>query len=275
MKKIILTVAIACMALGMADAQRLVILHTNDTHSQIEPLRTGRNDGRGGVDRRLQFIDSVRAEYGKKKVLLLDAGDYNQGTPYFTVAKGDLEMELMNALGYDAGTLGNHEFDNGLDELARRLSAAKFPTLMCNYDVKGTPLEKYVAPYTIIKRGGLKIGIVGATSYLESNVMYDYIKNMKRLDTVAEVNKYADHLKNEEKCDLVIFLSHLGFSGGDYEIPSDHVMAAESYDIDIIIGGHSHTFIDEPSYVKNKNGKEVIIVTAGAQGVEIGELKVY
>lgn len=275
MKKIFLAMAIACLTFSVSDAQRLVILHTNDTHSQIEPLRTGRNEGLGGVDRRLQFIDSVRHQYGKKKVLLLDAGDYNQGTPYFTMAKGDLEQELMNALGYDAITLGNHEFDNGLEELARRISTSKCPILMCNYGVEGTPLEPYVKPYTILKRGGMKIGIVGATSYLESNVMYEYIKNMKHLDTVAEVNRWADYLRNEEKCDLVIFLSHLGFDGGDYERPSDHVMAAESSNIDIIIGGHSHTFIDEPDYVVNKNGKEVIIVTAGAQGVEIGELKVY
>ena len=275
MKKIFLAVAIACLTFSMSDAQRLVILHTNDTHSQIEPLRTGRNEGLGGVDRRLQFIDSVRHEYGKKKVLLLDAGDYNQGTPYFTMAKGDLEQALMNALGYDAITLGNHEFDNGLDELARRISTSKCPILMCNYGVEGTPLEPYVKPYTIIKRGGLKIGIVGATSYLESNVMYEYIKNMEHLDTVAEVNKWADYLKNSEKCDMVIFLSHLGFDGGDYDRPSDHVVAAESSNIDIIVGGHSHTFLDDPSYVVNKKGKEVIIVTAGAQGVEIGELKVY
>ena len=275
MKKIFLAVAIACLTFSMSDAQRLVILHTNDTHSQIEPLRTGRNEGLGGVDRRLQFIDSVRHEYGKKKVLLLDAGDYNQGTPYFTMAKGDLEQALMNALGYDAITLGNHEFDNGLEELARRISTSKCPILMCNYGVEGTPLEPYVKPYTIIKRGGLKIGIVGATSYLESNVMYEYIKNMEHLDTVAEVNKWADYLKNSEKCDMVIFLSHLGFDGGDYDRPSDHVVAAESSNIDIIVGGHSHTFIDEPSYVVNKKGKEVIIVTAGAQGVEIGELKVF
>ena len=275
MKKIFLAVAIACLTFSVSDAQRLVILHTNDTHSQIEPLRTGRNEGLGGVDRRLQFIDSVRQQYGSKKVLLLDAGDYNQGTPYFTMGKGDLEQELMNALGYDAITLGNHEFDNGLEELARRISTSKCPILMCNYGVAGTPLEPYVKPYTILKRGGMKIGIVGATSYLESNVMYEYIKNMEHLDTVAEVNKWADYLKNSEKCDMVIFLSHLGFDGGDYERPSDHVMAAESSNIDIIIGGHSHTFIDEPSYVVNKKGKEVIIVTAGAQGVEIGELKVY
>ena len=275
MKKLFLILAAVCLTFSAADAQRLVILHTNDTHSQIEPLRTGRNEGLGGVDRRLQFIDSVRAHYGKKKVLLLDAGDYNQGTPYFTVAKGDLEQELMNALGYDAITLGNHEFDNGLEELARRISTSACPVLMCNYGVKGTPLEPYVKPYTIVKRAGMKIGIVGATSYLESNVMYDYIKNMEHLDTVAEVNKWADYLKNEEKCDMVIFLSHLGFNGGDYDRPSDHVMAAESSDIDIIVGGHSHTFIDEPSYVVNKKGREVIIVTAGAQGVEIGELKVY
>ena len=161
MKKLFLILAAVCLTFSAADAQRLVILHTNDTHSQIEPPRTGRNEGLGGVDRRLQFIDSVRAHYGKKKVLLLDAGDYNQGTPYFTVAKGDLEQELMNALGYDAITLGNHEFDNGLDTLAARLKEAKFPVVCANYKFKSKALQKYVKPYTVIEKCGIRIGIFG------------------------------------------------------------------------------------------------------------------
>ncbi|MCF0178536.1 MAG: metallophosphoesterase [Bacteroidales bacterium] len=274
MRKLFILIAALCISV-FANGQRLVILHTNDSHSQIEPIRTGRNAGRGGVDRRLQFIDSVRAEYGAKKVLLLDAGDYNQGTPYFNVGKGDIELALMNAMAYDVATVGNHEFDNGQQELARRLTNATYPTLCCNYDFTGTPLESIIKPYTIIKRGGLKIGIVGATSYLEGNVLTQNLTGMKRLDTISEVNKWADWLKNKKNCDIVIFLSHLGYDGGSEERPSDVLVAKESENIDFIIGGHSHTFITKPKVVKNKLDKDVPIVQAGCQGIEIGELKIY
>lgn len=275
MKRFLILIALLAATASFADAQRLIILHTNDTHSQIEPLRVGRDKGFGGVERRMEYIRQVREQYGKKRVLLLDGGDYNQGTPYFTVAKGDLEMELVNAMKYDVATLGNHEFDNGQEELARRLKKARFKTLTCNYDFSNTCLRKLVKPYTIVRRGGMKIGIVGATSYLEGNVMRSHLDGMKRLNTIDEVNRWADYLKNKKKCDLVIFLSHLGYRGGSPERPSDELLVAASRNIDLVIGGHSHTFIKAPLLVKDLDGKEVPIVQAGCQGVLVGKFEIY
>ena len=275
MKRFILILALLAAITPFAEAQRLVILHTNDSHSQIEPLRVGRDKGYGGVERRMEYIRQVREQYGKDKVLLLDAGDYNQGTPYFTVAKGDLEMELVNAMKYDVATLGNHEFDNGQQELARRLRKARFTTLTCNYDFSATCLKKLVKPWTIVKRGGMKIGIVGATSYLEGNVMHSHLDGMKRLNTIAEVNRWAEFLKKEKKCDLVIFLSHLGYRGGTQDRPSDEILVAASRNIDLVIGGHSHTFIKSPLIVKDLDGKDVPIVQAGCQGVQVGKFEIY
>jgi len=275
MKRIIISMIAAAALMLPANAQKLVIIHTNDTHSQIETIRTGRNAGSGGVDRRMNFIDSVRAKYGEKKVLLLDAGDYNQGTPYFNVGGGDLEMDLMNLLRYDAVSIGNHEFDNGQAELARRLKNGNFPSLCCNYDFSGTPLEGCVQPYTIIKRGGFKIGIIGAVAKLQGVVSAKNLEGMKLLNTLEEINRYAAYLKNEKKCDLVILLSHLGFDGGNEKNPSDHIVAANSTDIDFIIGGHSHTFVKEPAEIENLNGDIVPIVQAGCKGIEVGELKIY
>ncbi|MBQ6437262.1 MAG: metallophosphatase [Bacteroidales bacterium] len=275
MKRFLIIIALLAVTAPFADAQRLIILHTNDSHSQIEPLRVGRDKGFGGVERRMEYIRQVREQYGKKRVLLLDAGDYNQGTPYFTVAKGDLEMELVNAMKYDVATLGNHEFDNGQQELARRLKKARFKTLTCNYDFSNTCLRKLVKPYTIVRRGGMKIGIVGATSYLEGNVMHSHLDGMKRLNTIDEVNRWADYLKNKKKCDLVIFLSHLGYRGGTPDRPSDEILVAASRNIDLVIGGHSHTFIKAPLLIKDLDGREVPIVQAGCQGVQVGKFEIY
>jgi len=275
MKRIILSVALAAAFMLPVDAQKLVILHTNDTHSQIEPVRAGRNAGSGGVERRMNFIDSVRALYGAKRVLLLDAGDYNQGTPYFNIGKGDLERDLVNLMGYDALAIGNHEFDNGQAEFARRLSGAKYPTLCCNYDFSGTPLAEYVQPYTIVRRGGFKIGIIGATVRLRNVVAAQNLEGMKQLNTIEEINRWAEYLKKDKRCDLVILLSHLGFDGGNLDNPSDHIVAANTRNIDFIVGGHSHTFIKEPAEVANLDGELVPIVQAGCKGIEIGELKIY
>ncbi len=254
--------------------RHLVILHTNDTHSQIEPVRVGRDRDKGGVERRLQYINSVREEAGRRNLLLLDAGDYNQGTPYFTMAKGDLEIELMNALGYDVATWGNHEFDNGQEELARRLSASEFVTVTCNYDFSDSVLKDYVKPYTIIRRAGLKIGIVGATSYLEGVVLKSHLEGLVRLDAISEVNKWAAWLKHKKKCDLVILLSHFGHQGGSMEHPSDILMAQNSKDIDIIIGGHSHTFLKNAVEVENLEGRKVVITQCGGQGVIVGRMDI-
>lgn len=261
-------------ALNAQNVRELIILHTNDTHSQIDPIRVGSNSGKGGVERRLQFIDSIREQYGEENVLLLDGGDYNQGTPYFTMGRGDLEVELCNALRYDVATLGNHEFDNGQEELARRLGMANHQTVTCNYDFSQTCLKDIIKPYTIIERAGYKIGIIGATSYLEGNVLLSNLEGMKRLDTVKEVNRWADYLKNEEKCDLVIFLSHLGYSGGSMDRPSDILLVENSRNIDIVIGGHSHTYLASAKEYKDLDGKIVPITQCGGQGIAVGFWKI-
>lgn len=257
-------------AISSSDAQRLVILHTNDTHSQIETIRVGDNKGLGGVERRLQFIDSIRHQYGKCKVLLLDGGDYDQGTPYYTLGHGDLEVDLNNALGYDVVTLGNHEFDDGQQDLLRRLKKAKYKVVTCNYDFSQTCLAKKVKPYTIVRRGGMKIGIIGTTSYLETTVKASSLDGVKRLDTIEEVNKWADLLRNEKHCDLVILLSHLGLYQEVKGTVDDQMMAAASRDIDFIIGGHTHTYLEKPVEVKNLDGKIVPIVQVGSQGIGVG-----
>lgn len=274
MKKI-LTFAIAVlMAAPLLKAQDIVILHSNDTHSQIDPIRVGYNKGLGGVERRLQYINSVREKYGKDKVLILHAGDFNQGTPYYTLGHGNLEMELVDALGYDVTTLGNHEFDDGMEDLARRLKSAKHKTVCCNYDFSQTPLRKYVKPYVIIRRAGLKIGIIGTTSYLEGNVMKAHTKGLVRLDGIAEVNKWADFLKNKKHCDLVILLSHFGFSGGTYDKPSDVLMVENSRNLDLVIGGHSHTYLKEAKEVKDLDGRIIPITQSGGQGIVMGTFEI-
>ena len=269
------TAALAAMLCAAAlPAQDLVILHTNDTHSQIEPIRVGYNKGLGGVERRLQYIDSVRAQYGKQKVLLLDAGDFNQGTPYYTVALGDLEVELVNLMGYDVFTLGNHEFDNGQEDLARRLKACGHKTVTCNYDFSNTPLRKLVKPYVIVRRGGMKIGIIGTTSYLEGVVLKSHLDGMVRLDAIEEVNRWADFLKNRKHCDLVILLSHFGYDGGTPERPSDVLMVENSRNLDIVIGGHSHTYLKEPREVKDLDGRVVPIAQCSGQGIVVGKWEI-
>ncbi|MCF0172217.1 MAG: metallophosphoesterase [Bacteroidales bacterium] len=276
MKRYLLTVLLmlGLMPFG-ATAQRLVIVHTNDIHSQIEPFRIGRDAGRGGVERIKVCIDSIRSVYGKNNVLVLDAGDYNQGTPYFTVSRGDLEVEVMNTIGYDLAALGNHEFDNGQQELVRRLKAANFETLCCTYDLSATPLQGIVKPCAIVKRGGLKIGVIGATTDLSYVAAAGNIEGMRLLDIISEINRWADWLHYDKGCDLVILLSHLGYEVGSARNPSDEMVAAESTNIDLIIGGHSHTFMKKPAEVANKNGRIVPIVQTGAKGVNVGEFKIF
>ena len=251
----------------------LIILHTNDTHSQLEPERTGRNKGLGGVHRRAAYFDQQIEHYGRGNVLLLDAGDYNQGTPYFTVFKGDIEIEMFNSLGYDAVALGNHEFDNGQEELARRLKMAKFPSVCANYDFKGTPLEGLVKPYVIVKKAGKKIGIIGLTVYLPSCVTAKAVQGLKYENPIAVANKYAMYLKEQKKCDFVIVLSHLGYTS-EGDLTSDVDVARNSENIDIIVGGHSHTFLKEDKVYKNLSGKDVHVLQTGAHGIYVGKMEV-
>lgn len=257
----------SCASVG---SKELVILHTNDTHSQIETIRSGYGKGLAGVDRRAEYFDQVRKE--NKNVLVLDAGDWDQGTPYFTVFKGDMEIELMNALGYDAACLGNHEFDNGQEELARRLAMAKFPIVCANYDFSETILAPYVKPYVVIKKGGLKIGIFGLLVNIKSNVSAKARKGLEYKDPIEVTNELAKMLKEEEKCDLVIALSHLGYSAQNPKAASDINLAKNTRNVDIIVGGHSHTFLKSEKIYQNPDGKDVIVLQAGAKGEYVGRL---
>lgn len=263
------TLLSGCAGIG---SKELVILHTNDTHSQIETIRTGYGKGRGGVDRRAEYIDQVRKD--NRNVLLLDGGDWDQGTPYFTVFKGDMEIELMNAMGYDVACLGNHEFDNGQQELARRLAMAEFDVVCANYDFSKSPsgLDKYVKPYVIINRGGLKIGIFGLLCNIKSVVSARSRDALEYKDPVEVSNELAKMLKVDEKCDLVIALSHLGYSAQNPKAASDINLAKNTRNVDIIVGGHSHTFLKSEKIYQNLDGKDVIILQAGAQGEYVGRL---
>ncbi len=274
MKKIFAFTAVLMAASLMCSAQDLVIIHVNDTHSHEEPLREKSNPdaGFGGVIERASYVDSVRLADGKRNVLLLHAGDFSQGTSYFTVLNGDIEVDLINAMKYDVITIGNHEFDNGIDELARRLKAVKCPVVCANYDFSSFELGKYIKPYTIIRRGGMKIGVFGMLTDVSTVVAHDIADKLVHLDDFEVANKWADYLKNTKKCDMVIALTHLGFSGGP---DSDKSLVKNTRNIDIVVGGHSHTFLKEPVYRKNLDGKEIPIVQDGCWGLNIGQIDVF
>lgn len=271
---VLVTIAfVACFA--SLSAQDLVILHTNDTHSHIDVVKGGRNDGLGGVERREQYIDSIRKAY-PGKVLLVDSGDFSQGSPYFTLFKGDAEDAFVDALGYDAATFGNHEFDNGCAELARRIRHLKCPIVNCNYLIsEENPLHGLIPPYTIVERGGRKIGILGITLNLPGLVNPKTLAGMKYQYPSNCINRYALELKNKHKCDLIIVLSHCGYDEGKQNNPGDMQIAPLTENVDIIIGGHSHTFLNEPSIVKNKLGRDVVIVQDGCWGVEVGRIDLW
>ncbi len=254
-----------------AGAQKLTILHLNDTHSHIDAEKTGELKGHGGTIERAAYIDSVRTADGRRNVLLMHAGDFSQGSSYFTVLDGFLEVELMNALGYDVTALGNHEFDNGLDALADRLAKLKCPVVCANYDFSRFRLGRYVKPYVIIRRGGLKIGVIGLLTDVRPVVDASIAANLKYLDPVDVTERYADYLRNRKKCDLVICLTHLGFEGE--KTLMDRELVARTRNVDLVVGGHSHTFLDEVFWQKNADGKAVPIVQDGRWGVNVGNLQ--
>ena len=272
MRKVLLTAAMVLFCLA-SYAQDLVILHTNDTHSQIEPISSGEWKGLGGVVRREKYINQIREE--NPYVILLDAGDFFQGTPYFSLFKGDVEIDLMNALGVDAACFGNHEFDNGVDALAQKLSKAEFPVVNANYDVSKTPLKEIIKPYTVIERGEKRIGVIGLCINLQGLVNPKRTGDIKYSHPYKIVNKLARKLRKDEKCDLVILLTHCGFKGGREQKPDDQLIAANTEGVDIIIGGHSHTFITEPAIVSSKTGKKVVVVQDGAKGEEVGRIDIW
>lgn len=254
--------------------EKLTILHTNDVHSRIDPfpLDGSRNAGLGGVARRATLVSQIRKE--EKHVLLLDAGDIFQGTPYFNLYGGELELKLMSKLGYDAATLGNHDFDNGVDGFSKQLPHANFPIICSNYDFKNTSLENKTVPFKVFKRGRLKIGVIGVGIELEGLVEKKNYGETIYLDPIIQANKYASILKEEEKCDLVICLSHLGYKYKEQKV-SDQVLAKQSSNIDLIIGAHTHTFMTQPDTLKNADGKEVKIFQVGFAGINLGRIDYY
>lgn len=251
---------------------RLTILHTNDTHSRLEPfpMDGGRNQGLGGIAGRTSLINQIRKE--EQHVLLLDAGDIFQGTPYFNIYKGEPEIKAMTAMGYDACTIGNHDFDAGMENLATQLTNhANFPMLVSNYDFTGTPMEGKTEPYKIFKKGKLRIGVFGVSIEGRGLIPDNLFGATKYLDPVQKANEAAALLKKEKKCDMVICLSHLGYKYGDNKV-SDEVLAKESDNIDLIVGGHTHTFLDSPVILKNKKGDDVVINQVGFAGIILGRL---
>lgn len=252
----------------MVNAQKkIVILGTNDTHSRIEPIPENDKSygGMGGVVAREAFIEGVRNQ--NKNVLLFDAGDFVQGTPYFNLFHGRVEAQAMNLMKYDAGTLGNHEFDYGLDTLKMIVKKLNFPILNCNYDFSKTVLKDDIKPYVILKRFGLKIGVLGVGVDPEGLVQKNKYEGMEFKPAISSVNFYAKILKDSKKCDLVVCLSHLGYN-------DDIKLAEQSKNVDIIIGGHSHTYMEKPDMRTNLDGKEVLIFQTGKSGAYVNKIEV-
>lgn len=252
---------------------QLTILHTNDVHSRLEPfpMDGGRNQGLGGVAARAALIDTIRKE--QEHVLLFDAGDIFQGTPYFNIYKGEPEIKAMSAMKYDATTIGNHDFDAGMENLATQLTKhANFPMLVANYDFTGTPMENKTQPYKILKKGKLKIGVFGVSIEGKGLIPDSLFGATKYLDPVQKANETANTLKRKEGCDMIICLSHLGNLYKESKMVSDEVLAKETENIDLIIGGHTHTFLDNPIVYKNKKGDDTIVNQVGFAGIILGRL---
>ena len=258
------------------ETKKITILHTNDVHSHIDPFPADhpRNANMGGAARRAALIESIRKE--EENVLLLDAGDIFQGTPYFNYYGGELEFKLMSMMNYDLATMGNHDFDNGIDGFYAQLPHAKFDFVSANYDFKNTVLNDIVKPYKIFNKGGIKIGVFGLGIELDGLVDKKLYKETVYNNPIEVAQDMARILKEQKKCDLIICLSHLGFKyKDDLEKPSDINLAKNTKNIDLIIGGHSHTFLDKPVIEKNNENKDVIINQVGCFGINLGRIDFY
>jgi 5'-nucleotidase len=256
--------------------RKITILHTNDTHSHIDPFPANhpKNPGMGGAARRANAIQKIRQE--EENVLLLDAGDIFQGTPYFNYYGGELEFKLMSMMQYDVATMGNHDFDNGIDGFYAQLPHAKFDFVSANYDFKNTILDEIVKPYKIIKKDGIKIGIFGLGVELNGLVDKKLYKETKYLNPIEIAEEMTQILKEQEKCDLIICLSHLGFKyTNDPEKVCDVLLAQKTKNIDLIIGGHTHTFLDKPIVETNRDGQPILINQVGCFGINLGRIDFY
>ena len=226
----------------------------------------------GGILERAAYIDSVRAAMGPENVLLLHAGDFSQGTTYFSELGGNLEIQALNAMKFDVVTLGNHEFDNGLEDLGRRLSSLEMPVVVCNYDFSPFEAGKYIKPYVILERAGLKIGVLGVLCDLKSMVAGDIAERVPEFPWVETVQKYADLLKVDEGCDLVIALTHIGYEEHTPGDITDPILCSKTRNIDLFVTGHSHTFLDKMEYHPNVDGVQIPVVQDGWMGVYMGQI---
>lgn len=256
--------------LGKKSSNKLTILHTNDTHSNIDPFpdNHAKYPGLGGVSRRFELIQKIRQE--EENVLLLDAGDIFQGTPYFNKFGGVLEMKLMSKLGYDAATMGNHDFDAGLDGFVKAREHANFPFLCSNYDFKNTPIDGLTQEHLIINKGKIKVGVFGVGVELKGLVPDKKFGETGYLNPIEIAQDKASELK-KAGCDLIICLSHLGYEYEGQKV-SDRALARATKDIHLIIGGHTHTFLEKPTEEKNIEGKTVLINQVGWAGVNLGRV---
>lgn len=273
MKRLHLIMIVCAVAIA-ASAQKtkeLLILHSNDTHSCIMPLNPNLNDtlvaGRGGFLRRIAMLKEERAK--TPDLLYFDSGDFSQGSPYYTLYKGDVEVGLMNQMGIDAATIGNHEFDFGLENMARVFRQANFPIVCANYDFTGTPVEGLVKPWVVLKRNGVKIGVFGLSPMMDGLVDKNKCKGVKYLNPAQVALETAAFLKNKKKCDVVICISHLGWKE---DVENDNYMIPRSRNIDLVLGGHSHTYMKELAYEPNLDGKQVPVDQNGKHGIFIGRI---
>ena len=256
--------------------KHLTILHTNDVHSHIDPFPADdpRNANMGGVSRRAELIESIRNE--NPNVLLLDAGDIFQGTPYFNYYGGELEFKLMSMMQYDLSTIGNHDFDNGLQGLYAQMPHAKFEFVSANYDFKNTVMDGLVKPFKIFNKNGIKVGVFGIGIELNGLVDKKMYQETVYSDPVEVTQEMVRILKKEQKCDVVICLSHLGYNyKNEPNKICDLKLAELTSDIDLIIGGHTHTFLDKPTVIKNLDGNEVLVNQVGCYGINLGRIDFY
>lgn len=261
----LLTLALGfSLSIGAQDTKEIIILQTSDVHSRIEPVnqKGDRNFDQGGFVRRATFLDEFRKEH--KNVLLFDCGDISQGTPYYNMFQGEVEIKLMNVMKYDAMTIGNHEFDFDVDNMARIFKMADFPVVCANYNLEATELKEIVKPYVILERFGLKIGVFGLGAKPEGLIQANKCEGVVYEDPIRVSNEVAALLKGKG-CDLVVCLSHLG-------IQKDKDLVAKTRNIDVILGGHSHTFMKGPQNYQNMDGKEVPLMHSGKSGVRVGRL---
>ena len=258
-----------------SSTKHITILHTNDVHSHIDPFPSSHSayPNLGGLARRATMVDQIRKE--NPNTLLFDAGDIFQGTPYFNFYGGELEFKLMSMLKYDAATIGNHDFDNGINGLFAQLPYASFDFLSANYDFTNTLMEGHVKPYKIYLVDGIKIGVFGLGIELAGLVTKKLYQETVYLDPIEIAQEFSLKLKEEEKCDLIVCLSHLGYQYEDQQKPDDVKLAANTENIDLIIGGHTHTFLDRPTIAINRKDQQMLINQVGCFGINLGRIDFY